>query len=463
MSEAERLGQIRLSVNQEVFIEQIMDGDSIDDANVATEVTSFERFGDAYVLEGAIVFAGYLARKYTGSQRGATSASEGYARHVHHRMPFVLRVPIQHQPRGVVNVASRIADWQLEVLGDGWLRVQAELTVTGLNGKRGFYFQCGAQEEGDSDFGRQERQAPASEDSSSARASLERTAEIEQRQQSAEASTDALDPVELASADGEPWRLEDVDRDAATESSAETAARLSQARGGAESETAPDTKVSAAAGSAEPDAAPPVLDGSSARNELANLDRYLTGNGEDDAKKTHQQGSLDPREPSEYEFEHQLDTSQLVPVENQREAVAAVRDGEAFVPSRGFTETGFHPTSGFMPTLKVGAASSPAQTEVDDVKTGLMDESGGIRSAEGEALVDTSLWSFVDFNAPSGSFMLRHVIVLDDESVDSVVQRAGCSEEALFAANQLRGDGVYPGLVLRVPVRKAPELPVRIR
>ena len=153
MSEADRNGQITLGVDQEVFIETVEHDHTVDDANVATEVTSFERVGDAYVLEGAIVFAGYLTKATSQSGAGHDLAANPYARHVHHRMPFTLRVPVQFQPRGVVNVASRISDWQLDVMSEGWLRVQAKLRVSGLNGKHGYHFQCGAQEVGDVLFG----------------------------------------------------------------------------------------------------------------------------------------------------------------------------------------------------------------------------------------------------------------------------------------------------------------------
>lgn len=157
MSDLDRAPLIRMQIDQEVFVDSVREGDTIEDATVATEVTSFDRVGDAYVLEGAIVFAGYLKRSpgapgEQGDYANRPGSDSGWSgekvKHVQHRMPFVLRVPMKAQPRGLVNVASRITSWNLQPVSNGWMQVTADLNIVGLNGQEGYHFQCGGQEVG---------------------------------------------------------------------------------------------------------------------------------------------------------------------------------------------------------------------------------------------------------------------------------------------------------------------------
>ena len=105
-------------------------------------------------MEGAIVFAGFMDRSSDGGGSDYVDAlsitdETMDAEQFHHRLPFVLRVPVKSQARGIVNVASRISDWDLGVVSAGWIRIQGDLTIVGLSAAGGYHFQCGAQEDGD--------------------------------------------------------------------------------------------------------------------------------------------------------------------------------------------------------------------------------------------------------------------------------------------------------------------------
>ncbi|KPV43219.1 LysM peptidoglycan-binding domain-containing protein [Alicyclobacillus ferrooxydans] len=437
MSEADRTGQIRLAVDQEVFIESVQQDHKVEDANVATEVTSFERAGDAYVLEGAIVFAAYLTKAEAGPD-GAP-----YSKHVHHRMPFTLRVPTQFQPRGVVNVASRISDWQLDVISDGWLRVQAALSIVGLNGKHGYHFQCGAQEEGDVLFG---ARVPAAEAMDAAEVADDINASAADSEQLVE------DSFELVRGDGAR------DFESAPESKLDNlASQVSQARGGVSEGQPGDEKPAAnVSAAAQTDAVP---EQPSVRDELVNLDKHVqTGLDETEgANLSLHQSEATPHaeaESSEFEFQHQVDLKK-VPLraeeppsdETSAELQPAVQaKDESFVASRGFSEDGFQATSGFIPTVRVGAQASDNEPD---------EETSPPENDQRSALVDTSLWSFVDFNAPDNYYTLRYVIVMDEESLGSVAERVGCSEGDLLRMNRINSDSVAAGQVLKAPGRPA--------
>lgn len=483
MSETDRAPFIRLSVDQEVFIDTVRDTDKIDDANVATEVTSFDRVGDAYVLEGAIVFAGYLTRTHGSLEHvelEADALSFGfddgqYVQHVHHRMPFVLRVPVKSQQRGIVNVASRIAGWKLSVISAGWIRVVADLNIVGLNGGDGYHFQCGAQEEGDVFFGKDwaADKTPASSPAHSVTPVAQEDFQLtrgtsEERSLDAGAGTGAGDPIEVT--------------DHAFQAKQDA---LSEARGGHQE---PDSEW------VQPQEAVEVQD-SATRNELADLDRFL--NGEDPVAKDATaaevpessqersiqsdpfhfpepvvetfepyRGQADPDasgyadrvedelvaqtdEAFAFEFEHQVSSAEL-----KLEPVAPPAK-ESFVASRSFADDGFHPTSGFVPTVNVtgqsgyrgdegSERSSVAPTNASDL---------GVQSSE-FLPVDTSLWSFVDLSVPERYFTLRYAIVMEEETIETVSERLGCTKADLVRVNRLSNETVSPGQTLKIPQAK---------
>jgi LysM repeat protein len=461
VSEADRNGQITLAVDQEVFIETVEQDHTVDDANVATEVTSFERVGDAYVLEGAIVFAGYLTKAKSGEGAGQDPASVNqYARHVHHRMPFTLRVPVQFQPRGVVNVASRISDWKLDVISEGWLRVQAKLRVSGLNGKRGYHFQCGAQEDGDVLFGNGSTDSDATD---GAEVSVEAVADsrqaVDDGQDETTSGTEQLEnSFELVR--GQPD--EGFTRDAAEEQ-VNRVERVSEARGGVDESTHATQEPVPVRDAAQQESVNRTPTNASVREELLALDRHVRTESMSDeptsspgdekhAPLTAGVSSVDDAaETSEFEFAHQVDLSK-VPVREPRppesghvrEQSGEVTGEESFVASRSFSENGFQATAGFVPTVHVGAQAEDSLDEEETVDDSAQ-ESNLVRT------VDTSLWSFVDFNAPDNYYTLRYVIVMDEESLPSLAARVGCSEGDLMRANRLTGESVEPGQVLKVP------------
>jgi hypothetical protein len=493
VSETDRAPFIRLSVDQEVFIDTVRDGDAIDDANVATEVTSFDRVGDAYVLEGAIVFAGYLTRTHGASEQVELEADalafgfdDGeYVQHVHHRMPFVLRVPVKSQQRGIVNVASRIAGWKLSVISAGWIRVVADLNVVGLNGGDGYHFQCGAQEEGDVFFG---KQWPGETTPSPSNP-------VAQEEQVFSAERDTRPPAEdfqmtRGTVEEHPSDAPDGDSTKPADHSFQAKQdALSEARGGHQE---PETEWVQPAEPLE------VLE-SATKNELADLDRRLGVQDTVDTGTPDSGGTESPQEPSRrtdpfyfpepseepmepfrgqdsheasgdadgveaelfaqtdealaFEFEHQVSSAEL-----QLEPVAPPVK-ESFVASRSFSDDGFHPTSGFVPTVNVTSQGGNRDGEGNERSTWAnADDSGnaagdGLQAAEFMA-VDTTLWSFVDLSVPERYFTMRYAIVMEEETIETVSERLGCAKADILRVNGLSNETVSPGQTLKIPQAK---------
>jgi stage VI sporulation protein D len=63
----------------------------------------------------------------------------------------------------------------------------------------------------------------------------------------------------------------------------------------------------------------------------------------------------------------------------------------------------------------------------------------------------SELWSFVDFNAPERYYTLRFVLVTEEETLDAVADRVGCTRSELLRYNQLSGDTLHPGQAIAVP------------
>lgn len=496
VSETDRAPFIRLSVDQEVFIDTVRESDTIDDANVATEVTSFDRVGDAYVLEGAIVFAGYLTRSDASSEQigaDADALSFGfddgeYVQHVHHRMPFVLRVPVKSQQRGIVNVASRIAGWKLSVISAGWIRVVADLNIVGLNGNDGYHFQCGAQEEGDIFFGKEWLDTTVSPESPvvereeqilSAGAASSLLAQEFQLTRGSEDESQAdeseLQPKFQADSGFSPALANPAPVDQALQAKLSA---LSDARGGHQE---PQNGFE---GQGEW-----VTSGESAtKDELANLDRFLNGPqaeleplekaaafnraGTPDGAPEERADAIEETyvfdnhlestaphdnqgeqaEPvAEFEFEHQISSSELLAEPPMRPS-----DG-AFVASRSFSEDGFHATSGFAPNVTVSSQAT-YRGENTDERPSWYDNAG---TADGDmpylsemSPVDTSLWSFVDLSVPDRYYTLRFAIVMDEETLDAVSERLACTKTDLIRVNRLSSETVIPGQTLKIPQTK---------
>jgi hypothetical protein len=522
MSEPDRAPLIQLSVDQEVFIDTVRDGDVIEDATVATEVTSFDRVDDAYVLEGAIVFAGYLTGE--GVERGAEAGEfdslsidfdgGSIAKHVHHRMPFVLRVPVNSQPRGIVNVASRLAAWNLEVISTGWIRVVADLNIVGLNGSQGYHFQCGAQEAGDlffdpswdTDF---DTAATRGESPTLGKPPALADPTVYGDPSMASHSPGTNDAFEDVSADSVERELEwargvehsqfEADsggrhEDAGTSELQGKVEALSDARGGHEPLDAHDSESSVRENSrAESELgshAPEERRGddmkseshagehqrheteSSARqkrqrtadsqpasdkDELRSLDHVLDGQSLTDQAEDHQTDeSAPPSTPVvEFEFEHQVSAVELS--QSQAGPELPAESTEDFVPSRSFSDDEFHATAGFVPTVRVGSDLGPSQSSDVDLDSDDFARSEHTPSVKQEdwgdetTHVDKDLWSFVDFNGPEAAHTLRFAIVMEEETLELVAERLGCSKADLMRVNRLTDEPVYPGRSLLIP------------
>ena len=126
-----------LFLDQQVFMDAVHGNERIDQYSAYTEVTTFEQRGDELRLEGHILVAAYLERD------GEANAQ---VEHVEHRLPFEVTVPVYAQVPGMLNVKVQVPELDLEILGPGWLHLEALLLVEGLSSEGGVTVTCGAQE-----------------------------------------------------------------------------------------------------------------------------------------------------------------------------------------------------------------------------------------------------------------------------------------------------------------------------
>jgi hypothetical protein len=153
----------------------------------------------------------------------------------------------------------------------------------------------------------------------------------------------------------------------------------------------------------------------------------------------------------EFEFEHQVNADDESFASNAPHA----SNQEEFVASRSFGDDGFHAASGFVPTVRVGSdlgyaeSRSAVDGQFDDVAQAV-DADEASDWAE-YSPVDRDLWSFVDFNGPEQKCTLRYTIVMEEETLELVAERLGCSKQDLMKANRLADDSVRSGQPLRIP------------
>lgn len=156
MRDPRRPRTIRVRVDRQCEVPGLKGDESLEDVTVATEITSFAREEDAYVLQGYIEVAGYA----WGSGEGwagdwdrpqgfwpdAVSRHSGATR-VEQRLAYELRVRAGDQDGEILHVKTRLGSWDVHVLGPELLHLRADLIVEGLSSS-GYYFRCGDQEEG---------------------------------------------------------------------------------------------------------------------------------------------------------------------------------------------------------------------------------------------------------------------------------------------------------------------------
>ncbi len=490
MAEQDRAPLIRLPIDQEIYMDSVLEGTLVEDATVATEVVSFERVGDAYVLEGAIVFAGYVSHG-TDKSKDVASEEGQVAEHFHHRLPFVLRVPIQPQPRGILNVKSRLSGWQLSVAGRGWLRVQGDLQVAGLTGDDGYHFECGGQQLGHPLFDMKSQRALDEEEidptetagvyppDRSVNQSDSIDAHMPSKSQGAEPGSELpKEPALFRSAS-----MKDV--------IAEAIERISEARTGHGLESDKEHReLTAGDWDAEPTRE--VVDGVDQRteiqnvhseqdevseiraiDELANFDRFFSDDKPHEGLgrvasaasplERHEESHLEKangaaqkklKTVAEFEFEHQLNPEEMTKLEQQ--ASLAKAEDEAFAASRSFVDDGFHAASGFIRPFRpdeVLGLQTESLPELPDERLEAMGESD-CDDSESKRLRDESeekLWSFVDFNAPERKYTLRYVIVLEEETLETIADRLRCTKSELMRVNKLEWENVAPGQTLLTP------------
>ncbi|CAB3390977.1 LysM peptidoglycan-binding domain-containing protein [Kyrpidia spormannii] len=156
MREGKRQRTIQVRVDRQCEIPELQGDESLEDMALATEITSFSREGDAYILEGYIEVIGYAAPPEDRRGDGWTRpegflfdavADQGALKSIREKLPFELRVRAEDQEGEVLHVKTRLGSWDVHVLGPGVLQLRADLIVDGFSAT-GYYFRCGDQEEG---------------------------------------------------------------------------------------------------------------------------------------------------------------------------------------------------------------------------------------------------------------------------------------------------------------------------
>ncbi|PWK15785.1 LysM peptidoglycan-binding domain-containing protein [Tumebacillus permanentifrigoris] len=167
MAESENKPSIRIHVDQQITIEGVRGQEEVEDATVATEITGFDVEDDLYVLRGALSFSGFFRQveEEDGEAElpdafddrdvfaAGEELSDAPVLPFHHRLPFLLQVPVTAQEvhqreSGSLYVNPKIGQWNVHVLGEETIHLRAELVLQGLSGQEGYVFRCGSQEEG---------------------------------------------------------------------------------------------------------------------------------------------------------------------------------------------------------------------------------------------------------------------------------------------------------------------------
>lgn len=140
MAESDWRKPIELYIDQQVFIDAVEGGESVQELSALTEVDSFEQRGEELYLEGHILFTAFLGL------HESEAGGPGAIRQAQYRMPFDLSVPVAAQVPGTLNVTVEVPEAALDVLGPGWTHIRAVMKVDGLAGDGGYTVHCGAQE-----------------------------------------------------------------------------------------------------------------------------------------------------------------------------------------------------------------------------------------------------------------------------------------------------------------------------
>ncbi len=128
-----------LFLDQQVFMDAVHGNERIDQYSAYTEVTTFEQRGEQLFLEGNILISAYLERE-------EMVAGEAQVEHVEHRLPYEVMVPVYAQIPGMLSVKVQVPELEVEILGPGWLHLEALMLVEGLSAEGGAIVTCGAQE-----------------------------------------------------------------------------------------------------------------------------------------------------------------------------------------------------------------------------------------------------------------------------------------------------------------------------
>lgn len=492
MGETHSTPQVQIEIDQELFLDSVQEGSVIEDAAVATEVTAFERVTDTYVLEGAIVFSGYTRHPEqedaVHEERGLDALAlddESTVGHFHHRLPFVLQVPMKAQPRGIVNVNSRISSWSLEVISAGWIRIRGDLTLIGLNGNEGYHFDCGAQEEGDLLFHSpwvNEPEKGAREEYEVEQRAVQENGErrdakaIQLVQGAKEDGAFFANPIGVTGTQNEVRHGEnaapagDGDKQKSGKSAypkdpdGEETVRSSGNHGtddeeGDNSARATDTTDSVKPEVRETDEGQPEnTEGEEARDftseALHRLDR-LFGKGAA-AKKSGVQEP--PAENSPGVSRRSKETAAEVAKVNKE----SDGEGRDVVEPGRVVEFDFeHQLDLGQPSVRepqAGGQSSPhapaRQSDGLEIVVGHQDRGIEVQGdePEGTEQLERNMWSFVDFDKPDTTYTLRYVIVTEAETVEQIAVREQCSRDELARLNQLATDAlVKPGQSLVLP------------
>ena len=129
--------EIELIVDQSVYHDRVMGGESVRDVTVTYEIIAFQETELQYVLEGQLHFNAYLVR------------DEDHLlpiEHVMYDLPFVVQWPARAKQHDPLQIEVQIPEVSMMIHEKNYLSLQASMLVRGLSWRYGYEAKLGMQE-----------------------------------------------------------------------------------------------------------------------------------------------------------------------------------------------------------------------------------------------------------------------------------------------------------------------------
>ncbi len=129
--------EIELIVDQSVYHDRVMGGESVRDVTVTYEIIAFQETELQFVLEGQLHFNAYLVR------------DEDHLlpiEHVMYDLPFIVQWPARAKQHDPLQIEVQIPEVTMMIQEKNYLSLQASLLVRGLSWRYGYEAKLGMQE-----------------------------------------------------------------------------------------------------------------------------------------------------------------------------------------------------------------------------------------------------------------------------------------------------------------------------